>query len=281
MKGHIPICCILLITGLCSPVHAQENLAVSEPGLSLEDGKVRIDYRLINALPEGKYTIRIEVETQGGGSIRAKSLSGDIGEGIRGGGPKTIYWDFATDQVLLNEEIFVEVYAQPEFTIQAAPAEEQPEVQREEQAEDQAMAPKAASKEWNRTSLIVQSLPLPGLGLSRYTGNPHWIRGVAAYGCLGASVALNRQSWKTYQDYQEPSSVEEAETLFQQASDQKRLSRTLGYTALGIWLVDVGWTLIGTSGLGKKEGAHARGLKLRPSLEPHSGWPMLALSYHF
>jgi hypothetical protein len=105
---------------------------------------------------------------------------------------------------------------------------------------------------------------------------------VAAYGCLGASIYLNRSAWNHYQEYLDPPALEDVQDLFDKAHDQQRLSRTLGYAALGIWVVDLTWTLIGTSGMNQgPSSAKTRGLSIGTSLDPVSNAPMLALNYRF
>jgi len=253
----------VLLTGMLLPVFlclspAQETVQVSPPSLSLADGKVLIEYRILHAAPSQTFSIRIEVTGQGGNQIAARSLSGDIGSGITGKGDKQITWDLAADDVFLDEEIFVEVYALPEqIPADEISAQDKPEV-----------------RTLNRTALIVQSVAFPGLGLSRlHPGQPHWIRGVAAYGCLAGSVYYNRKSWNTYQLYLEPENPDEVQDLFDQAYDMKKTSRILGYAAAGIWAADLVWTILGTSGMDK--------LSWGTKVDPLTGTPLLALRIKF
>jgi hypothetical protein len=272
--------CAALLCLLCN-LQAQGPIEVSKPSLSLEDGKVRIDYSLLNADESGKYTVRIEVTGQKGDRIPARSLSGDIGKGISGRGNKTIFWDLQADNIFLDEEIFVEVFALPEET--RAVKEELTQTPPGEEEGKTAATDTGQQKELNRTVLIIESLAVPGLGLSRlHPGQPHWLRGVAAYGCLAGSVYFNRKSWNTYQQYQEPPSLDEVQDLFDQAYDQKKRSRLLGYAAVGVWAVDLVWTVVGTSKMneGSRTGKN-RGLSFEPSFDQLSGAPLLTMRYRF
>jgi len=107
---------------------AQSLVSVSKPDLSLKDGSVQITYDILNSTDANEYTIRIEVSDAKGRSINANSLSGDIGEHVRGGNDKKIFWDIAADSIFLDEEIFVEVYALAE----PPPVVEEPVVQNPE-----------------------------------------------------------------------------------------------------------------------------------------------------
>ena len=293
----------ILITGILacmlSVLQAQTTVEVSDPVLSMKNGKVLIEYVLLNTSRSEKFTIRIEITNQSGNRIPARSLSGDLGEGISGGGNKRIVWDIVADSIFLDEDIFVEVYALPEappvseilpevvedtvVTIQKEPmAEETREPVEEETKEAVADATEQDKKEFNRTSLIIQSMVFPGLGLSRLTGSPHWIRGVAGYGCLAGSVYLNRKAWSTYQDYLGSETPDGVDDLFDQAYNNQRTSRLLGYAAIGIWVADIAWTIIGTSDMNKKSLAgNPKGISIGTTVEPVSNVPLIALRYRF
>ncbi len=164
-----------------------------------------------------------------------------------------------------------------------SPPQEQIEEAKHEVKEEPASDKTIAVKEYNRTLIIVQSIAFPGLGLSRINpGKPHWIRGVAGYGCLAGSVYLNRKAWSTYQDYLDPEHPGGKDDLFDQAYDTKRTSQILGYAALGIWVVDLAWTILGTSDMNKNQlSYHPKGLSIGTTIEPVSNVPLIALRYVF
>jgi hypothetical protein len=330
---------LLAVTILCCtlPVlHGQPGLDISKPQISLKDGKVLIEYDLLNTTRSDKFTVRIELTGQDGQVIPARSLEGDLGDGVPGGINKKILWDIEADSIFLNEEIFVEVFAtpetppitettqlpekpvetQPESTEPAEPvAEEKPDestvqtgrgtdeteqpgdpstretddpsvIQTDEGSTAETREPPAemaAGKKFSRTGLILQSVVLPGLGLSRANpGKPHWLKGVAAYSCLGGSFYLNRKAYSTYESYQEQQNPDEMDNLFSQAQSQKTTSEILGYAAIGIWVADLVWTIAGTSGLNKDQMAGTqKGISLGTTMEPLSRTPLIALRYQF
>ncbi len=54
---------------------------------------------------------------------------------------------------------------------------------------------------FSRVGIAIQSLVIPGLGLSRTTGNPHWLKGVVGYSCIGGSILFNKMAISTYDDF--------------------------------------------------------------------------------
>jgi hypothetical protein len=279
----------LLLACNLQGIRAQTPVEITPPSLSMKGGKVLIEYELRNSKKSEKFSIRIEVTTESGDPLQATSLSGDIGEGISGGETRKIIWDIETDSIFLDEEIFVEVYALPEKPPEPViPAEEEQALKGDEPTgEGEPVLEKpsgtAGGKQFNRTALIVQSLAFPGLGLSRLNpGQPHWIRGVAAYGCLGGSIYLNRKAWSSYQQYLDPEDAGDKGDLFDQAYDLQKTSRILGYTALAVWTADLVWTILGTSGM--KQGAltgKAEGFSIGTGVEPASNTLLIAMRYRF
>jgi hypothetical protein len=287
MKVTAKILITLALGCFLISARAQTEVEVSAPALTLQNGKVHIDFDLMNTAPSEKFTIRIEITTESGERVPAQTLTGDIGKGVSGGKGKTIIWDIEKDQVFLDEEIYVEVYALPETPPAAVvppetDQEDKEALTEEKPSQKQEAARTAEQKEFNRTSLIIQSIAFPGLGLSRLTGNPHWIKGVAAYGCLGASVYLNRKAWSDYQAYLDPEDPGNKQDLFDNAYNLQKTARIPAYAALGIWVADLVWTIVGTSDMNSGQHAHhVKGFSIGTGVEPVSNIPMVALRYQF
>ena len=99
--------------------------------------------------------------------------------------------------------------------------------------------------------------------MTRLTGDPHWIRGAAAYGCLIGSVVLNKSAISTYDDFLDAGSIEDANSLLDKSTQQDQMSETLAYAAIGIWVLDIIWTLVGTSDLNKQSASMtSRGISI-------------------
>ncbi len=282
---------IILISILLCPVadlNAQSTVKVSKPVLSMNGNKVQISYDLLNSAKEDIYTIRIEVTDSKGQSIDARSLSGDIGDNIMGGGNKKILWDIEADSIFLDDEIFVQVYALPapvpvdEEVLAEEPPLKEPVKESVEESPKETMAG-STSREYNRTAIILQSVAFPGLGLSRTNpGQPHWIKGVAGYGCIAGSIYFNKKAISSYSAYENPDNLDEVDDLFNQAVRQDNISEALAFIAIGIWVTDLVWTIVGTSDLKNDQPAgDSKGFSIGTSVEPVSSVPLIAFRYRF
>ncbi len=291
---------IILISILLCPaidLQAQSTVEVTNPVLSLKGSDVQISFDLLNSSRSDIFTIRIEVTNSEGKAIDARSLSGDIGKSINGGRNKKILWDIESDSIFLDEEIFVQVYALTE----SVPVVEKPQVVETEEPtiveteepivveteETPAVRAGAESgsvnKEYNRTSIILQSVAFPGLGLSRTNpGQPHWIRGIAGYGCIAGSIYFNSKAVSSYQAYKNTDNQDEVDNLFNQAVKQDNISEALAFIAIGIWVTDLVWTIAGTSGLKNDQiSGDLKRFSIGTTVEPVSSVPLIAFRYRF
>lgn len=249
----------LLLVG--EPCHAQGSYEISEPRIKLEDSRLLIYYDILHSQASDLFMVKLSVTDESGKEIQARSVTGDIGTNISGGQNRLIIWDFMADQVEVEGDIIVVVLADPVTTSQ------------EETSSD---------RSFKRGALILQSLVLPGLGMTRFTGDPHWIRGAAGYGCLIGAVVLNKSAINTYEEFLASGGIEEANSLLDQATRQDNISEALAYSAIGIWVVDIVWTLIGTSDLNKQSASRTtRGISLGSDYDPFSKTPLLTFSYKF
>ncbi len=234
---------------------AQESFQIPAPKLELKDNVVYIIYNILNSHPSESFIIDVEIRDSKGKLINARSFDGDVGQSVSGGMNKRIYWNLDGDQIAINGEIFVTIYAEKIIS--------EPSIQ-----------------EFSRASLLLRSAVLPGWGLTKVTGKPHWIKGVVAYGCLGGSIAMNRSAISTYDDFLNAENSEEADALYAKASSQDQTSEILGYAAIGIWVIDLVWTFVGTSPKGDGM-ASLQGVSVGGGFDKTSGVPQLQLSYRF
>lgn len=227
------------------PVLGQQEASISNTRIEAVGERVHISFDIVGS-SSMTFEVWVEVSDSRGNVIAAKTLNGDIGLQIKGGSNKLVTWDPATDGVFLDDDIYIQVKAN--FNVMPV------------------------RKEFTRGGLILQSLLVPGLGLSRYKGKPHWIKGVAAYGCLGGSLAFNQLAGESYRRYSESSDVGEASDLIETARMQEGVSKGLAYAAAAIWVTDLVWTVMGTSDLNAGLGA---------GFDPMLGMPVLRFTYSF
>ncbi len=242
---------------------AQSVFDVSKPRFELKDNSVRISYDILNSSPLEYFIVRVEITDADGKRIRAKALVGDIGEHVSGGKDKMINWDLGADNVIMNAEITVNIYAELVLPAISSPAD-------------------TKAQGYSRTGLILQSLALPGLGLSRATGNPHWIRGVAGYGCIAGSVVLNKMAVSTFESFLEAETTEDAEVKLTKSVRQDNISEVLAYMAIGIWVSDIIWTVVGTRDISKNPlYSETKGISVTTGIDPLTYSPMVGVRYRF
>jgi hypothetical protein len=290
----------ILIGSLC---YSQTSVKVSDPRLEMVGNTIHISYDILNSDPDEKYIISVAIKDEDGYAINARALDGDIGEAVSGGSNKQITWNLEADNIFLDAFVFVQVNAKvippPEPVVVTPAGEPKEEVlqQKQEVLDDaqesnqpvsnQAVSRKeppagTGSKSYNRAGLVIQSLAIPGLGLSRVTGKPHWLRGVAGYGCIAGSVILNRQAINTYNGIEDLVYFDEINEAYDKSLMQDNISEILSYAAIGIWAADFIWTLVGTSDLNRPSySSRSRGLSMGSNINPVSNAPLISIIYRF
>lgn len=286
---HSLLIIAFVLTGpLCN---SQTIVQISEPRLELKDNMIHIYYDIQNSDPLEKYVISVEINDEDGNPLEADALDGDIGMVEDGGRNKHITWNLEADNIQINAYVFVKINARvipPPATVTNKFEEEIVQKMVDEEVEESKSGvipedtPVSGSTTFNRTSIVLQSLAIPGLGLSRVTGNPHWIRGAAGYGCIIGSVILNRQSINTFDSIEEMEDPTEAETAFNKSVRQDKISEGLAYAAIGIWITDIIWTWMGTSDLmsGPSVG-DLNNISIRTDIDPLSYAPLVCFRYTF
>lgn len=282
-----PASLLLALFLMAAPVcSAQTRIAISYPDLEQEEQVVHISYRIENSHASDKFLISLLITDQQGERLHARTLSGDVGSDVSGGGLKHIAWDAGADSVSLSEAIDVRILVEAlSPTRRELMVLEEAQQEREDQAalagEDlnskavpgTPATPGVQTKTFTRGGLVFRSLVYPGWGLSIVKRKPHWIKGLAAYGCVAGAVVLNRKAVETFariEDYEDYSSKDE---FYQKALMQDDISEILAYTAVGIWITDFIWTLAGTRGI--------RTLEVHPKMDPLTYTPMIGIRYNF
>ncbi len=263
---------------------AQEAVRVSDPRLELRDNIMYISYDILNSSPSDHFVVSLQVTDAAGGKIYASAFSGDIGRDVRGGMDKHIRWDLGTDHLFMNEKIYIEIF------VVAAPPLENPVSQSSgysilpgrENLSGSSGSALSDPKNLSTTGLLLQSLVIPGLGLSRLTGKPHWIRGMAGYGCIAGSIAMNRKSYQTYQGIGGREDFDGKYDQLQTSIHQDNISEVLAYAAIGIWVTDLIWTAAGISSYHRRSmQGESRKISITPGLDPLTLAPVVGIRYNF
>ncbi len=294
---------LLILSALWSllPLSGQTQVRISEPRLELHENEVHIYYDILQGQPEEKYEINLDIRDEAGHPLPANSLEGDMGLVESPGRDKQIVWDLEADNIYMNAHILVKISARviapppPAAVEEEVMADESDTKECPEDAAEGSEDPSGrdagkivgetdpakvtgeatAAGSYNRTALMLQSLAIPGLGLSRVTGKPHWLRAVAGYGCIGGAIAMNQASRKSFDSLEDQDTRSEAEEVFHQSVRQDKVSEVLAFTAIGIWMADAVWTWFGTSGL------ESAGLSVSGMVDPLLNTPVVQLKICF
>ena len=264
-KGSI-ICLVAMV--FLSQPSAQVPVEMSKPSLEIRNERLVISYDILKSDPADRFRVWIEITDSENNPIEARTLTGHIGTDISGGRNKEIIWDYNADGISIDDEISVVVLAER----LTRPVQEE--------AVEPPIEPPV--KQVSTGVAVLQSAAFPGWGLSRiHKGKPHWIKGVAAYGCLAGSIILNQKAHTSYDQYLESFDVDESDALYNDAVQQDKLSKVLAYAAIGIWVADLVWVVIDASGKDYPRQAQSKPYQIRPDYNPKMNAPMLAFTYHF
>ena len=284
---------LLLLVSVLS--FGQIHTAVSHPVVEVKDQEVHIFYDIINSGPNHRFNISVLITDTRGRELISRSLSGDVGDHISGGDKKHIVWNLEEDQLTLDGPIDVQILLE---ALPSAIPESSTQIQGQNDLEESdslagvdalsknellgAAGSPLKPKTYTRTSLVFKSLVLPGWGLTKLKKKPHWMKGLAAYGCIAGSVYLNRQAVNSYAQIDNFQDYQNKDDLYQKAIKQDNISEVLAITAAGIWVLDFVWTLLGTSELKAKNiNSPGPGLSLITDIDPFTYAPMVGIHISF
>ena len=192
-----------------------QGFQITQPKLEFDGKQLVISYDVINKNEGDQFYVWVEIEKQDGEKVRMKALTGDVGDKIKVGMNKKIYWIPEKDSVYLNEEVFVEVKAEK------------------------------YAKSFNRGSAMLLSVVMPGLGQTKINkGKPFWITGVAAYGCLAGGLVVHQSYTKTYDAYRIEEDPSKRAALRTKAQNQSNLSGILIVSGAAIWVANLVWVAV-------------------------------------
>lgn len=243
---------------LTNPLPAQTKARVENVDFFLEGDNLIITYDIAKASTGETFDVGVNISTAKGTPIKAYALSGDIGKNVYGGNFKRITWDLAKDNVVIDDEIFVEVYL----------GESNPFI-----------SPKSAAKV-SVGGAMLRSLVFPGWGNSYAKGGgAYWLLGLAAYGSAGAAVYFNNKAYNDYEDYKISLDPAERDQLFQDANDSYDMQKNMMIVAGAIWISDIIWSGLQAANVNKK--ARKSNVSVGSYYNPAARAPMFSVSYHF
>ena len=265
--------------------------------MNRKNNLVYITYDFLNGQPTDTFNVAADISDVFGNRVHESALSGDIGNNVSGGEMKTIIWNLNVDRIYMEDDIDVQILARnrlPPGNSRLILISENPSV---EFIPEKSEVPKSSAetsvkrsaettvKSFSRSGIVIQSLVLPGLGLSRVKRKPHWLRGLAGYGCLAGSIYFNQEAINKLNDISNSNkygSFEEREDLFARAITMDEYSEWLAYAAISIWVIDFIWTVAGSSELSKNSAFQdLEGFSIKGGLDPLTYAPTLGITYRF
>ena len=269
MKKNIFISIIIITTVAflfgSVKIHAQSNARIENINFDAEGSKLVITYDILKAKAGETFEIWVKIITESGKEIIPVSMIGDINKGVSGGLNKRIVWDVESDNAFIEEEFSVEVFARSEF-------EKETPIPKETQV-------KKKGKGISVGGALALSALLPGLGNRIVKGSgAQWLLGIAGYGFLAGSIAMNNSAYNAYEDYKIATTPEERDDLYKQAQDNEMISKVFFGTAVAIWVSDLIWTGFQA---GKARKQNKPDISLIYSYDPYSKKPLVGLSYRF
>ncbi|MBN1414300.1 MAG: hypothetical protein JW973_04305 [Bacteroidales bacterium] len=285
----------------------QANVNISKPQLRFENNNLIIEYSILSGNPGDKFNVWLMITDSTGTRIDATYLSGDIGDSISAGVNKKIVWDLAAEQIFIDMGLFVEVKAERLIMPVAVPVEkkkedkvimadiskkddipQQIEEKEEKKNEEKEIVAVTEKKKKTVTSgeigkNLLLSAIVPGLGLTRLSeGKPYWLLAFVDAGCVVTSIVYNRMASSSYEKYLNSYNVSEFDPYYDDASRQRTISRVFGWSALVIWVADMGLVTLKAINVDKKlKNATMSHIRIGSYIDCNTSTTCLSLYYSF
>jgi len=197
--------------------YAQSKAQVKNVDFELVNNEIIITYDIVKHRSNEMFKIWVKVYTALENELKAKSLTGAVGENIVGGDHKKIVWNPKKDGVYLDNDIYIQVFAS---SLNEAKT--------------------TASSDVNMGKWLVLSALYPGAGNAKVRSNKVWLAvGALGYGSMVGAVLLNSQARSSYDSYLLSKDVNARSDLFNDADSQKQLSTILFVGGAAIWAADL------------------------------------------
>ena len=214
---------LILVGILCANLanlYSQETKArIENVDFFVIDEQIMISYDLVKASSQETFNLSVECVTEENEIIIPTSLTGDIGEGVKPGKGKKVYWDVFKDLDEISGEIMFRINIISVERIYGGPGN------------------------------AAYSLLVPGLG-DYYVADPAgmkikpYYRTIAAYGLVGYGLIERINANNKYDDYNNSTNRDEFDDLYDKANKANHRSQIAIGMGVAVWTFDVVWVII-------------------------------------
>ena len=238
---------------------AQAPPVISKPSLEFRNDSLIVSYNFEGCQQGQVFRVWLDVTTVEGKKIVPKTLSGDIGPGVRCGGTKKIVWNMAADSLFLDDVIYVKVLAEVDL-----------------------VTGKAKGK--GTAKYFFSSLLFPGSGLNLKKGNnkPYWLMGIVGYAGVASTLYFNQMKRNAYKDWETETDQTVKDDLYNDYENNKKYMIISAASTGGVWLINLIWTLAAPgSEPGKVSLGKDKNIEFGTTVFRENFTPGLTLKYNF
>jgi hypothetical protein len=201
---------------ICNGVYGQLYVKISDVSFRLDNNRIVIVYNLEKGPTKEEFNIGLKFVTDNNMVIIPESVSGDVGNNIKAGKGKTIYWNFDKDNLEFEGNLKAVVTATPIILHSGGPG------------------------------YALLSVAVPGLG-DHFVDDNRVLPMVTTIGTLGLmtfGIIEKTQANKYYADYKQGASEEEILSLYDKANSAHHLYYLSTRIAAAAWIADIVWVYI-------------------------------------
>ena len=209
-----------MLAGIHVNLYSQETKALIENvDFFVINEKIMITYDLVQASSQETFNLSIECVTENNEIIIPATVEGDVGENVKYGKGKKIYWDVFNDV----EEITGEIW----FRISIV----------------------SATRIYGGPGYAAYSLLVPGMGDYYVASQANmkikpYYRTIAAYGLVGYGLYERINSNNKYDEYKSSTNTAEFDELYEKANNANHRSHIALGLGIAVWTYDVVWVLV-------------------------------------
>jgi hypothetical protein len=240
---------LIIFISFHKAVLCQTNAKITNVNFELENNSIVVTYNISGYSPDQIFTISLKFLTEANQEIIPKTITGDVGDNIKGEGIKTITWDIVADKLEVSGVLRASVSIIKSEIKTTAKAEisnaAKPEIKTEK--------PLTTKSRGGPLNALL-SVPVPGLG-GYFVGKDKIrpaLTTVSTIGLLTFGIIQKSKAKKYYSDYEKSVDYDQIQSLYDKANKANHASYILTGIAITIWASDI--VLVAYKGFKNKKG---------------------------